>query len=232
MSEFRAGLRDGVPIALGYFTICMAFGLYVATGGFGPWAAGILSLTNLSSSGQFAGLAVIVAGGSLVQLALTTLVVNLRYVLMSLSLSQSLDGDTTLLQRIVLAHGITDEIYALAMTRDPVTFPYFTGLMTLPIIGWTSGGVLGAVAGDLLPASMQSAMGVLLYAMFIAIVVPPAKSRHSVLAVVAVAAATSTLLAWLPVVRGVEVGWRIIITTLIAAGFGATVFPVARRDEA
>lgn len=231
MSEFREGMRDSVPIALGYFTICMAFGLYVFTGGFDPWVAGVLSATNLSSSGQFAGFAVMLASGSLLQLAVTVAVVNLRYFLMSLSLSQKLARGMGSWQRALLAFGVTDEIFALAMNRETVRFSYFLGLMVLPIAGWTGGGVAGAIAGGLLPASLQSAMGVLLYAMFIAIVVPAAKSRMPVLAVVCVAAATSVLLAWLPWVNQLEIGWRIIIATVVAAAYGATVHPVAARRE-
>lgn len=232
MREFGAGLRDGIPIALGYFTVCIAFGLQVVTAGMPPWVIGVQSATNLSSSGQFAGIAVIIAGGSALQLALTVAVVNLRYVLMSLSLSQKLEPGITWWQRMLVAYGVTDEIFALAMRRDRVPWTYYVGLTLVPIVGWTSGGLVGAIAGTMLPPSIQAAMGVLLYAMFVAVVVPPAKGSRSIMAVVGVAAVTSTLLAFLPVVNTIEVGWRIIIATLIAAAFGATVFPVPAEQEA
>lgn len=230
MQEFRDGMRDSTPIALGYCTICMAFGLLVARGGLGILPAGILSATNLSSSGQFAGLEVILAGGSIVQLALTVAIVNLRYVLMSLSLSQRLERTMPWWQRLVVAYGVTDEIFALAMTRPVVRFPYYLGLMVLPILGWTAGGIIGAGVGAVLPTSLQSAMGVLLYAMFIAIVVPPARRSAQVLLVVGVAAAASAVLAWAPLVRTIDVGWRIIVATVIAAAVGATVAPVAEQQ--
>ena len=133
--RFGQGIRDGVPIALGYFTISIAFGLYSAQGGLGPGVAAIMSFTNLSSSGQFGGLNVILVGGALVQLAITVALVNLGYLLMSFSLSQRLPPGTGVLRRLVLAHGVTDEIHAVAMARPVVGFGYFTGLMALPGVG-------------------------------------------------------------------------------------------------
>lgn len=222
----RRGLRDGLPIALGYYTISIAFGLYCAQGGIGAWAAAAMSFTNLSSSGQFAGLNVILASGALLQLAVTTALVNLRYVLMAFSLSQRLPPGTGVLRRLVVAYGVTDEIYALAMAQPVVGFGYFTGLMLLPIAGWTAGTVTGALAGQVLPASLHSAMGVLLYAMFVAIVVPSAKKSRAIRVVVLTAAVVSSLLVAIPGVRELQIGWRIIIATLLAAGLGATLFPV------
>jgi predicted branched-subunit amino acid permease len=223
---FARGLRDGVPIALGYFTISIAFGLYCARGGLGPWGAATMAFTNLSSSGQFGGLSVILAGGALVQLAVTVALVNLRYLLMSFSLSQRLAPGTGVLRRLVMAYGVTDEIYAVAMSRPQVGFRYFTGLMSLPVMGWTSGTLAGTLVGAALPASLHSAMGVLLYAMFVAIVVPVAKGSRAVRVVVLVAGVLSGLLALVPGVRELEVGWRIIIATVVAAAFGAALFPV------
>ncbi|SDB80771.1 Predicted branched-chain amino acid permease (azaleucine resistance) [Raineyella antarctica] len=223
---FGRGLRDGIPIALGYFTISIAFGLYCARGGVGPWSAATMALTNLSSSGQFGGLSVILAGGALVQLAVTVALVNLRYLLMSFSLSQRLAPGTGVLRRLVMAYGVTDEIYAVAMSRPQVGFRYFTGLMSLPVIGWTGGTLTGTLVGSALPASLHSAMGVLLYAMFVAIVVPVAKGSRAVRVVVLVAGVVSSLLALVPGVRELEIGWRIIIATVVAAAFGAALFPV------
>lgn len=235
MSEefgFARGVRDGIPIALGYFTISIAFGLYAAQGGIPALSAALLSLTNLSSSGQFAGLTVILAAGAFLQLALTTALVNLRYLLMSFSLSQRIDPGLGIVRRMVMAYGVTDEIYAVAMSHPRVGFRYFTGLMGLPIAGWTAGTLTGALVGEILPASLHSAMGVLLYAMFIAIVAPVAARQRSVLAVVGVAAAVSILLAFGPYVSDWQVGWRIIIATLVASAFGATAFPVDPPGEA
>lgn len=233
--EFAAGLRDSLGIGAGYFAVSLAFGLYAARGGVPVWAAAAVSATNLSSSGQFAGIVVVLASGSLLQLAATVAVVNLRYVLMGASLAQRLEPEVGVLSRLAIAYGVTDEIYALAMARPVVPAAYFLGLVPLPVLGWTGGTVVGALVGQLLPASLQAAFGVLLYGMFVAIVVPAAVGSRAVAAVVLGAAALGTALAVAPLTATLQPGWRIIAVTLVVAAVAATVAPVppataARRD--
>lgn len=221
---FASGLRDGVPIALGYFTVSIAFGLAAAAVGFPTLGLALMSATNLSSSGQFAGVAVI-AGGTMLELALTTLLVNLRYLLMSMSLSQRLAPGTSTLGRLVVAYGVTDEIFAVELGHRVVRARYAAGLMALPILGWTSGTVVGAVAGEVLPESLAGPMGVLLYAMFTATVIPALKRSRPIAIVAAVAAVASALLYYVPATSGIQAGWRIIIATLFASAIGAWLFP-------
>lgn len=221
---FATGLRDGIPIALGYFTVSIAFGLAAAAIGFPTLGLALMSATNLSSSGQFAGVAV-VAGGTVIELALTTLLVNLRYLLMSMSLSQRLEPGTSTLGRLVVAYGVTDEIFAVELGHRIVRARYAAGLMALPILGWTSGTVVGAVAGEVLPESLAGPMGVLLYAMFTATVVPALKRSHPVAIVAGIAAVASALLFYVPATSGIQAGWRIIIATLVASAIGAWLFP-------
>lgn len=221
---FATGLRDGIPIALGYFTVSIAFGLAAAAIGFPTLGLALMSATNLSSSGQFAGVAV-VAGGTLMELALTTLLVNLRYLLMSMSLSQRLEPRTSTLGRLVVAYGVTDEIFAVELGHRNVRASYAAGLMALPILGWTSGTVVGAVAGEVLPESLAGPMGVLLYAMFTATVIPALKRSRPIAIVAAVAAVASALLYYVPATSGIQAGWRIIIATLFASAIGAWLFP-------
>lgn len=221
---FATGLRDGIPIALGYFTVSIAFGLAAAAIGFPTLGLALMSATNLSSSGQFAGVAV-VAGGTLMELALTTLLVNLRYLLMSMSLSQRLAPGTSTLGRLVVAYGVTDEIFAVELGHRVVRARYAAGLMALPILGWTSGTVVGAVAGEVLLESLAGPMGVLLYAMFTATVIPALKRSRPIAIVAAVAAVASALLYYVPATSGIQAGWRIIIATLFASAIGAWLFP-------
>lgn len=223
---FSLGMRMSTPVALGYFVISFAFGLYWAQGGLPPFAAAVMSATNLSSSGQFAGLNVMMAAGNSVELIATTILVNLRYVLMSFSLGQRLDPAIGTLPRLAVGHAVTDEIFALAMTRRVVTFPFIMGLAVMPILAWTGGALAGALIGDVLPASVQSAAGILLYAMFIAIVVPPATGSRPVQVVVATAALAGVALAVVPGLAALAVGWRIIIAAVLAAAVGATLFPL------
>lgn len=228
--EFSHGLSDSVPIALGYFSVSIAFGLHCAVVGVPAWLAGLISATNMSSSGQFGGLAVLAAAGSFVQLALTVALVNLRYVLMSVALSQLLEPGVTIPQRLLVSLAVTDEIFALAMQRPRVGFGYYGGLMVLPILGWTGGTLVGVLAGEVLPASVQAAASVLLYAMFVAIVVPPASKARPVAGVVALAALVSVGLALAPVTAALQPGWRIILATVVASAVGAWRWPV--HDDA
>ena len=228
-SEFTRGISDSAPIALGYFSVSIAFGLHCAVAGVPAWLAGVISATNMSSSGQFGGLAVLAAAGSFVQLALTVALVNLRYVLMSVALSQRLEPGVTTPHRLLIALAVTDEIFALAMQRPRVGFGYYGGLIVLPIAGWTGGTLVGVSAGEVLPDSAQAAASVLLYAMFVAIVVPPASKARPVAAVVALAALVSVGLAIAPPTAALQPGWRIIVATLVASGIGAWLWPV--RDD-
>lgn len=231
-NSFRAGLRDGLPIALGYFPVSFTFGMLAISQGLPAFQAVLISATNLTSAGQFAGLTVIVAGSSLLEMALTQLVINLRYALMSLSLSQKLDSRVTLLQRCIVAFGNTDEIFAVASSKPgTIGARYLYGLILGPMLGWTGGTLAGAVASGLLPAMVQSALGVAIYGMFIAIVVPPARQFRPVLAVVLIALVLSCGFAWLPVLRQVSAGFAIIFCTVLAAGAGAILFPLEEKEE-
>ncbi len=225
--EFRNGLRDGIPIALGYFAVSFSFGILAIKGGLNTLQAVLTSLTNLTSAGQFAGLQVIIAGGTIVEMILTQFIINLRYALMSLSLTQKLDKSVSLKQRFIIAFGNTDEIFAVAMGHfKEVTFLYMLGLQLLPLIGWTGGTLAGAVACDLLPKSVCSALSLALYGMFVAIVVPAVKKSKPVMVVVAVAAILSCVLYYVPIFKWISKGIGVIICTIVAATVGAVLFPV------
>lgn len=231
--DFQYGLRDGVPIALGYFSVSFSFGIMALKGGLSVLQAAITSLTNMTSAGQFAGLQIIIAGGTLFEMAVTQLIINLRYALMSLSLSQKLSGNVTLWQRFVIAFANTDEIFAVAMSHNrELTFSYMVGLQILPIIGWTSGTACGAVAGSMLPAAINSALSVALYGMFLAVVIPAAKKARPVLLMALLAAAISCILYYVPLFQGVSAGMSIIICTVVASIVGAIIFPVGEEGGA
>ena len=225
--DFLCGCRDGVPIALGYLSVAFTFGMMAATQGVPVWASVVISMTNLTSAGQFAGLGLIVAGGSLTEMALTQLVINLRYALMSLSLSQKLDALVTTPQRLVIAFGNTDEIFALASARPgKVRAAYLYGLILVPFLGWSGGTLLGAAAGSLLPEMVISALGIAIYGMFIAILVPAARRMPAVCKVILLAAGLGFAFRFVPGLREVSSGFAIILCTLAAAALGAALFPV------
>lgn len=230
-TEFKVGVRDGIPIALGYFAVSFSLGIAMVQAGITAVEGMVMSLSNLTSAGEFAGIRVIAAAGTLLEMALTQLIINLRYSLMSLSLSQKLDEKVTWWQKLLIAFGNTDEIFAMAMNHQKsLTLPYMLGLQSLPIVGWTAGTVLGAVACDLMPKSVSLAMNVMLYGMFIAIVVPVAKKSKEVLIVAGTAVFFSCLFRYVPALQGVSEGIAIIICTVVAAVLGAIVFPVQEES--
>lgn len=230
--EYRLGVSGGLPVGLGYFSVSFGFGAMAVSQGVKAMDATLISLTNLTSAGQFAGLTVIVAAATLWEMILTQLIINSRYALMSLALSQRMGENIGFWPRLIIAFFNTDEIFALAMDRkEPLTVPFMLGLGTLPILGWTTGTLSGALAGSVLPPSIQAALGVMLYGMFVAIVVPPAKQEKEVLAAVVLALVCSCLFAWVPVLKTISAGLAIVICTVAAAAVCAALFPIKEEEE-
>ena len=229
--DFTKGIKDGIPIALGYFSVSIAFGLMAVEAGCSWVVAMLISLTNLTSAGQFAGVTVLAHMGTYIEMALTQLVINSRYALMGISLSQKVNARFKGLWRVILGFAITDEIFAVAIGQEgEISRRYFAGLAIIPIIGWTSGTIVGAVLGNIMPEIITSALGVALYGMFIAVVVPKARENIHVLAVVIIAVAISVALRYIPVFSGISAGFAIIICAVIASAAGAVFFPV-KEDE-
>ncbi|MCR5785443.1 MAG: AzlC family ABC transporter permease [Eubacterium sp.] len=231
IEEFKRGAKDGIPIALGYFAVSFTFGIAGSVDGLYWWQVVLISMTNLTSAGQFAGLEVMAAAGSLIELALTQLVINLRYSLMALSLTQNLDKKFKGIYRWLYGFAITDEIFAVAATNEkPVRRSYFGGLMVLPYFGWMFGTLFGVVLGNVLPAVVVSSLGIAIYGMFVAIVVPDAKKDRNILIVVIVAMAISCILKFTPVFAHISSGFAIIICAVAASALGALVFPMSYEE--
>ncbi len=231
-NDFKKGLRDGIPIALGYLSVSFGFGIMAVSSGLSVLAAVIISMTNLTSAGQVAGIAVIASSGTYLEMALTQLIINLRYALMSLSLSQKLDKSFTPLSRLAASFGITDEIFAVASGKiGDVSKKYMAGLILLPFISWSTGTFLGGIAGEIFPEKLKAALGIAIYGMFIAIFVPAARKSVGILAVVMISVAISCGLKYIPVFSGISQGFAIIICTIIASILGAVFFPIKYSDE-
>ncbi len=234
--EFKKGLRDGVPIGMGYFAVSFAFGMMAVTGGISPWIASLISLTNVTSAGQFAGLQIMLERGPYVEMALTQFVINLRYALMSFSLSQKLDRTESMSHRFFAAFGVTDEIFGITASRKetPSVF-YMYGAMAVAIPGWVFGTLTGGIMGTLLPHAVLSALGMAIYGMFLAIIIPPAKHERPVLFAVLCAFVLSAAIYYLPMLKWVSSGFSIIIVTVVVASVAAILFPVkedsVRQEE-
>lgn len=230
-SEFKRGIRDGFPICLGYFSVSMAFGLTAVKAGFPVWAAVLISLSNVTSAGQFAGINLMAVNGSMIELIVTTAVINIRYFLMSLSVSQKLDRNFNTPKRMIAAFGMTDEVFAVSMQRrEDLTFRYMAGLILTPVLGWTIGTLVGAVATSLLPPAVSNAMGIALYGMFIAIIIPPAREHKNVLFAVVLAIIASVAFTYLPGLSRISGGWSIIIITVVVSAVAAFLFPVKEEE--
>lgn len=225
---FLNGLNDGIPIALGYLSVAFTFGITAVGMGLPPLAAILISVTNVTSAGQVAGIGIIAAGGGFAEMAAAQLVINLRYSLMSLSLSQKLDSRFTMFNRITAAFCVTDEVFAVASGQSgELPAKYIYGLELLPFVFWSGGTAIGALLGSVLPDMIKSALGIAIYGMFLAIIIPPAKKSRGVLFTILFGAALSSVLANFPAVSS---GVSIIICAIAAAALGALLFP--RKEEA
>ena len=231
-SNFKNGLMDGLPIGLGYLPVAFAFGVQASIVGIPLFMSVFISMTNLTSAGQLAGLTIIASAGTILEIILTQLVINARYFLMSITLSQKLDDSFTLSHRFLCSAFVTDEIFAVASSK-PKTFnrKYFYGLVVLPYVGWSLGTLLGAAAGNVLPETVTNALGIALYAMFIAIITRPAIKDVGILFAVLLGAIISSVLYFIPIFDFIPSGMKIILSAIIASALTALVRPIKNEEE-
>lgn len=229
---FLKGIKDGLPICLGYVSVSFVFGMMCVESGLPAWVAALISMTNLTSAGQFAGLSLILSGAPLIEIGITTFVINLRYMLMSLSLSQKVDARMSTFTRALLSFGNTDEVFAVCMQqKGPVTTPYMSGLVACVYVGWALGTILGATVTGILPPMVRSAMGIAIYGMFIAIIIPPSRTLRPVLLTVLISMAISSLFYYTPVLNQLSRGWVIILCAVCVSALMAWLFPVKQTQQ-
>lgn len=228
---FRHGIRDGMPIALGYFAVAFTLGIAAKNAGFSALQAMVESLTNNASAGEYAVFSLVAAGAGYWEVAVMTLVANARYLLMSCSLSQKLPPETSLAHRMLVAFDVTDEIFGISIAYPGRLNPWYTyGAVAVAIPGWGLGTFLGVAVGNVLPLRLMSALSVGLYGMFLAIIVPPAKKDRVVLGLVLLSFAASFALANWPLLAGISPGVKTILLTVALSLGAAVLFPV-REDE-
>lgn len=231
-NHFIYGFKRGLPIALGYIPVSFTFGLMAVSGGLSIRMAVFISISNLTSAGQFAGTQLILADSGYLEITLTTLIINLRYMLMSLSLTQRLERGMSLGKRMLVAFGITDETFSMAsMESGTLSFSFMLGLIAGPFLGWSFGTALGALVSTALPEILANAMGIALYSMFIAIIISPAKRSTSIRYILVISVALVCLLRYIPLFSMISSGFRIIIATVVGAGIGAWLFPVDFKQD-
>lgn len=231
-NNFAEGIRDGIPICLGYFSVAFAFGIFSVESGLTLLQTLLISMTNVTSAGQLAGVPIIVAGGAFIELAVAQLVINLRYALMSVSLSQKLGSTVKLLDRFIISFVNTDEVFAVASgKKGTVGKKYLYGLILTPYIGWSMGTLFGAGAGNILPSAVVSALGIAIYGMFVAIVIPEVKKSLATALCVLMAIALSCCFEYIPALGAVPAGFTVIICAVAASALFAWLAPVPVEYE-
>ena len=227
---FREGMRDGTPIALGYLVVGFTLGIAAKNAGLTPFQSFVASFLNMASAGEYAGFTTIAADAGFLEIAIITLVANARYLLMSCVMSQKFSPDAPLWERLSIGYAITDELFGITIARDGFLKPVYNyGAMSVSIPGWAFGTMFGAIAGNLLPATVVSALSVALYGMFLAIIIPPAHEMPIIGKLVAISFAASYAASVLPVISALSEGTRTIILTVVIAGLCAWFFPA--KDE-
>ena len=231
-SWFAKGMRDGIPIALGYLAVSFTLGIAAKTAGFSPFQAFLVSFTNNASAGEFAGFTLIAAGGGYLEVAILILITNARYLLMSCALSQKLPPDTPMIQRLLLSYDVTDELFGISVAVPGKLNPYYSfGAYTVALPGWAFGTLFGTLMGSILPANIVSALSVGLYGMFLAIIIPPARKNKILAGVVLISMGTSFAFTKLPVIHTLSTGTRTILLTILIAGGAAILFPINEEEE-
>lgn len=230
---WKKGVKDGFPICLGYIAVSFTFGIMAKKMGLSLFQAVLISGTNFTSAGQFAGLDVIVAGGTYFEMAMTQLIINLRYCLMSCSLSQKIDPNAKFFHRFLIAFGNTDEVFGVSSSVEGKLKPVYSyGVISVALLGWVFGTLLGVVSGNILSDRILSALGVALYGMFIAIVIPPARENKVLRGIVLVSVILSFLFSKISLFAKISSGFKIIILTIVIAGIAAALFPVEDEKNA
>ena len=230
---YKKGLRDGIPIALGYFAVAFTLGIAAEKAGITAFQTFALTGTTLASAGGYAGINVIAAMGGYFEMFLTMLIVNARYLLMSCSLSQKISPKTSTLHRMGIAFGVTDEIFGISSAVSGYLNPFYNyGAMTVSIPAWASGAALGVILGNVLPSSVMSALSVAIFGMFLAIIIPPAKVNKVIMGGIIASFALSFLFNKLPIIaNNISSGMQVIILTVLIAFVLAILFPVKEKDD-
>lgn len=229
---FLRGMKDGVPIAMGYFAVAFTLGISASKAGMSAFQASLMSGLMLASAGQFAAISMIVSGAGFLEMIITTIVVNMRYLLMSSALSQKVRRDKPFYHRFFMSYAVTDEIFGISMAVDGKLTPsYMYGAACVAAPGWVLGTCLGNLLGMIMPVRVMSAMNVAIYGMFLAIVIPPSRKSRIVAGVVAVSMLVSLIFSMTPVLKDISSGFQIIILTVLIAGAAAVLFPIEQKEE-
>ena len=231
-TAFREGIRDAVPIGFGYLAVSFSLGIAARKAGLDPFQGFLASFFNNASAGEYAAFTLIAANATYLEIALMTFIANARYILMSCALSQKMSPDTPLIHRFLISFDVTDELFAISIGRPGYLNPYYSyGAFLIALPAWSIGTTLGIIAGNILPLRIVSALSVALYGMFLAVIIPPARSNKVILILVILSALCSYLASMLPVISSLSGGLRTILLTVMISVGAAIFFPIKNPEE-
>lgn len=223
---FRSGMRNGIPIGLGYLAVSFSLGIAAKSAGLTPVQGFIVSLFCMASAGEYVGFLSIAAGAGYIEIAIATLVANARYMLMSTAMSQRLKPELSFKHRMLMAFGITDELFGIAIARPGYLNPYYSyGAFVVSSLPWALGTSLGIVAGNVLPVRLVSAFSVALYGMFLAVIIPPARKDKVIAGLIVICFGVSYVSRYVPFLRDMTDGTRTIVLTVLISVIAAIAFP-------
>ncbi len=230
---FREGIRDGIPIGLGYFAVAFSLGIVARKAGMNAFQGFLASFLTNASAGEYAVFTSMAANASYVEIAVITLITNARYLLMSTALSQKFSPETSLCHRMLVGFDVTDELFGIAIARPGMLDPYYSyGAMIIATPCWASGTALGIIAGNILPLRIVSALGVALYGMFLAVIIPPARKNRVIFGLILICFAVSFAASAAPYLSNLSEGTRTILLTVVLSALAAALFPVKQEEEA
>lgn len=226
LTVFRDGIRDGIPIALGYLAVSFSLGIAAKNAGLSVFQSFIVSALCNASAGEYAGITLIAAKAAYIEIAIMTFIANARYMLMTCALSQRISPDTSLIHRMIMGFYTTDELFAISISRPGYVNPFYMyGAVAVAAPGWAFGTALGAIAGSILPLRLVSALSVALYGMFLAVIIPPARKDKIIAGIIIFCFAASYAAASLPIFSGISEGTKTIILTVVISTAAAVLFP-------
>ena len=232
LKAFKQGLRDGAPIGIGYFAVAFSLGIAMKNANMTPFQGFLMSLFNIASAGEYAGIRVILSNASYIQIILVTIIANARYLLMSAALSQKFSSQTNIFHRLSVGFQITDELFGLAIGQKGYLNPfYYYGAGFISVLPWAIGTAVGVFAGEMLPQDIVSALNISLFGMFIAIIIPAGKENKTIMNLIIISFLASFILDYIPLLSSIDEGMKIIFLTIVIACAAAYIHPVKGEDD-
>lgn len=209
------GLRSGIPLAAGYIPVALTFGLLAKTTGLSLFETFLMSALVFGGASQYMSLSMLAVHTGIIEIIMTTFIVNIRHFLFSASLNQLVERDVPWKKAFYAFFAVTDESFAVAALRkEKLTTRYMIGLGSTGYASWVFWSAAGHVAGAGMPSVLQESMSIALYAMFIGLLVPALKKQRKVLLLAGAGALFNTVFQMSGMLSA---GWAIVCATLLSA---------------